>query len=830
MAKKNLFFKLLFILLGFSTHGQTVSTVTALQNALSAAGPGTTITIANGTYTNADLSIEATGTASNPIIIKAETPGSVIFSNNSRIKMGGDYITLTGVKFTGTYSLSTNGSNSYVISLKNTTECSNCTVTQVQIDGYNPSSTTFDFRWVRMYGQDNELSYCTFNNKTSIGSMLFNQRSDGNEDRHKIHHNYFANRVQVGTADQYNDLDVMRIGDSGESLTTSSTEVYDNYFYKANGGEPEIISNKSSGNKYYNNTFEDYLGALSLRHGNNCEVYNNFFLNKGQTQSYFNGGIRVEGENHKVYNNYIQGTNSTKQGSSSTAGSLGGINVSAGQSASNFVLNGYGQVKNAMIVNNTFVDCDYGLRIGADSGGTNQNVAPTTSTFANNLFVNCSNNLANDRAATSSTFAGNMYSGGTVDSSTGFSSQSGLLSTTKAAAGYYPIVSTSPAVNASSGTHGQSNFTTDLFAGTRIGTYDVGAQEYGATIVKGPYRQSDVGVTVGFGANVVVADFLNTSVSSLAAAKSGSTLTFDITSNVSWTVSDNSNWISVSPTSGSNNGTVTVTVNAYTGTVARTGTVTITDGTITKTVAISQTGDDYVITEIPIVAATGVGTEVGKEATVATEFAWDNDVVVTKYWSANSNSGEASITFDLTCNHQLNSIGINLLKADERTTNFSVSVARSESSSSFVTVISNQNSAIGTFDVEQSFNFPAGTIGRYVKFTGNSNSVGSGWISLSEASIYGNTACTSALGNAAFESLDGKGISIFPVPVTNGVLNIVSETYEINAIEVINLNGQKVIVTDAKGANSTVINTSSLPSGTYFITLEGLGTTKFIVK
>jgi poly(beta-D-mannuronate) lyase len=483
-------------------NAQTVSTVAALETALSNATAGTTITIANGTYTDADLSIEANGTASEPIIIQAETAGQVIFEDDCRIKLGGSYITLTGVKFTGTYALSTTGASSYVIAFKSSTECSNCTLTQVQIDGYNPSSTTTDFRWVRMYGQDNEISYCTFNNKTSIGSMIFNQRSDGNEDRTKIHHNYFSNRVQVGTADAYNDLDVMRIGDSGQSLTYSYTEVYDNYFYKVNGGEPEIISNKSSGNKYYNNTFEQYLGALSLRHGNGCEVYNNFFLNLGQDESYFNGGIRVEGEDHLIYNNYIQGTNASKQNSTSKAGSLGGINVSAGQSEDNFVLSGYGIVKNAMIVNNTLVDCDFGFRIGPDSGGSNQDQAPEDITIANNLLVDCGSNITNSRAATEPTYEGNMYSGGTVDSAitSGFTSKTGLLSTVADADGYYPIVSTSPAVNASSGTYGQSNFSTDVFSGTRSGTYDVGAQEYGATLTKGPYTQADVSVTVGFGA------------------------------------------------------------------------------------------------------------------------------------------------------------------------------------------------------------------------------------------------------------------------------------------------------------------------------------------
>jgi hypothetical protein len=62
-----------------------------------------------------------------------------------------------------------------------------------------------------------------------------------------------------------------------------------------------------------------------------------------------------------------------------------------------------------------------------------------------------------------------------------------------------------------------------------------------------------------------------------------------ITSNTSWTASDNQSWITVSPTSGSNNGSTTVSVTANTG-ASRSGAVTITGGSITRTVSVSQSG------------------------------------------------------------------------------------------------------------------------------------------------------------------------------------------------------------------------------------------------
>ena len=83
---------------------------------------------------------------------------------------------------------------------------------------------------------------------------------------------------------------------------------------------------------------------------------------------------------------------------------------------------------------------------------------------------------------------------------------------------------------------------------------------------------------------------LQVSTSSLSASYTAQTLTFGITSNISWTVSRGSyTWITVSPTSGSNNATVTVSLSANTGS-ARTGTITVSGSGITRTITINQSG------------------------------------------------------------------------------------------------------------------------------------------------------------------------------------------------------------------------------------------------
>jgi mannan endo-1,4-beta-mannosidase len=83
---------------------------------------------------------------------------------------------------------------------------------------------------------------------------------------------------------------------------------------------------------------------------------------------------------------------------------------------------------------------------------------------------------------------------------------------------------------------------------------------------------------------------LTLSTSSLSLAAAASSTAVSVTANVSWTVTDNQTWLSVSPTAGSNNGSFTVSATANTGTAARTGTVTVTGGSLTRAISVSQAG------------------------------------------------------------------------------------------------------------------------------------------------------------------------------------------------------------------------------------------------
>jgi hypothetical protein len=71
-------------------------------------------------------------------------------------------------------------------------------------------------------------------------------------------------------------------------------------------------------------------------------------------------------------------------------------------------------------------------------------------------------------------------------------------------------------------------------------------------------------------------------------AASGGSNSFNITSNLSWKVKSSESWCTVSPSSGYNNASITVTVSENPYTTSRSATITVSGGSITRTISVSQ--------------------------------------------------------------------------------------------------------------------------------------------------------------------------------------------------------------------------------------------------
>lgn len=796
---------LVLLFLSTLNYAQIVTNKAELTNAINGAGPGTTIILADGTWKDVFINIDKNGTEAEPINITAQNPGAVLMTGNSRVYMEGTYLTVSGLVFQDPANLVLDGSSRIepVIELK---RCNYCKIINNKIDRYNGTEAQEEliFKWILTDGQYNEIANNSFVGKHGIGSIINDNRNTKEPDYLKIHHNYFAERTPINEVNSDNNQDAIRIGNSGTSLDDSFTEVYDNYFYSF-FGEIEVISNKSGQNKYYNNTFRDYSGTLTLRHGDGCEVFDNYFFAENNLYS---GGVRVIGENHKIYNNYIEGGNSTKP-DGSRSGITGGINVSNGRP--NTALNGYYPVKNTQIVNNTIVNCDYAIRIGS-SASSNLTIPAENLIIANNITYNSS---INDYQIITAPTGNSLSEGNLLGLSENALVDDG---------NFHRLVDGSTPVDASTGTY--DFLTHDILGGNRDTNVDIGAEEFGANGTKLPYTAQDVGVNVGFGAGQSA---LAISTPTLTFDINGGTISFNVLSNINWEIIEDLDWLSLDLTEGFGTTTVTATVIENATNLERTGEITIKEiaggDDLSSILSIIQL-NTFLPAEISVIGTNSLGTQDKEE--IAEENAYNDDN--SNYWTGNPDTEEeVSITFDLSCRHILTEIGINFWKADERTTTFSIAIAN-KAEGPYTTILDNATSADDgvTVNSEQRFSLN-NVVARYVKFIGIGNSSSTNWTSIANVNIYGNTSCemtTSIFSNIPID----QSITLFPVPVTNGMLNISSDDKTLNGIKVYNTTGQEVLTADGHGTYSTQINVSELNTGVYFIKLENIGFGKFILK
>ena len=122
--------------------------------------------------------------------------------------------------------------------------------------------------------------------------------------------------------------------------------------------------------------------------------------------------------------------------------------------------------------------------------------------------------------------------------------------------------------------------------------------------------------------------------------------TFTITSNRNWTVEDNADWITVTPTSGSNDGTLTVTYLENTNTTQRVGTITVTGGGITRTVTVTQESTPS-LTITPLDQFVGY-TEGNTTFTITSNRSWtveDDADWITVTPTSGSNDGTLTVTY-----------------------------------------------------------------------------------------------------------------------------------------------------------------------------------------
>ncbi len=354
----------------FDAGTTLVSTVEEFDKAVSALQPGDTLVLANGTWTDAELVFKAIGQPDNPIELKAEQAGKVIIKGQSNLSISGSHLIVSGLVFKEGFT-----PTSEVISFRTSKNdlANHVRVHNTVIDGFsNPERYSAD-TWVAIYGKNNTFDHNSLLNKGNRGVTLAVKMTTkaSQENGHVIEYNYFGPRQTLGS----NGGETLRIGTSHYSRDYSNTVVQHNYFDRTSG-ELEIISSKSCGNIIKGNVFFESQGTLTMRHGHNTLVENNYFLGNGKPNT---GGIRIINEYQTVKNNYLYGLTGHRF--------RGALVIMNG--VPNSPINRYNQVVDSHMLNNIVVDSDHiQLCAGSDA---ERSATPVGSSMHNNIIMSKTN-------------------------------------------------------------------------------------------------------------------------------------------------------------------------------------------------------------------------------------------------------------------------------------------------------------------------------------------------------------------------------------------------------------------------------------------------------
>ena len=353
-----------------------VSNESELNNAISSAEPGSVIVLSNGIWKDIQIRFKGKGTKQQPIILKAETAGSVFIEGQSSLNLGGEFLEVSGLYFRNGY---TPKQSIIEFRLNKDTIANNSRLTNCVIEEYTQLDRDVTDHWIELWGRNNTIDHCYVSGKSNFGPTVrvFLKGNEHIKNHHQITNNHFGPRPRKGGPHG----ETLQIGSSNTSMTPSYVNVSNNLFEKCNG-EVEIISSKSNFNQFKKNIFFECEGSLVLRHGNYANVESNIFI--GNDNSKFIGGIRIINTGHWVTNNYFYKIKGNEFRSALAI--MNGIPKSP--------LNRYNQVTDVVIAYNSFIDCKspWQFSVGANMSKSDvlpkqeiRSARPVRTLFANNL-------------------------------------------------------------------------------------------------------------------------------------------------------------------------------------------------------------------------------------------------------------------------------------------------------------------------------------------------------------------------------------------------------------------------------------------------------------
>jgi hypothetical protein len=430
----------------------TVSTGAALAAAAASALPGDCVVVANGTY--GALTIRTSGTAASPIVVEAQNPLKAVF-NGGTVDVTGSHVTLQGFTFTGSGNAHLTGTTGSRVtrSLFNSTRGGAFVV--VEGDGADGNRIDHDELGPQTQGGVAEIM-------VGGGTRLAQNT--------RVDHNYLHD-VRPGP----NETNAIHLGETSASAGQVAHSLVELNLFVRCDGENEMIETKSSGNVIRYNTMHANSGWISLREGNGTSVSGNFVFGDGVRGA---GGIRMWGNDHVVYDNYIDAQANA---------------IDLGSGDRHVVPTSHAPLIRPLVVGNTFVS----EGTSAVSVSSVRPVAPDHLVFANNVAMDAHGAVISFRdTPTNATYADNIvHPLGSAPAGVAASPGRWLIEDPRLVRDAFGVLEPgpgSPAAGAGSGAYA-SLVTDDALGRRRASPPTIGAVEAGTGGTRGPLTTADVG-------------------------------------------------------------------------------------------------------------------------------------------------------------------------------------------------------------------------------------------------------------------------------------------------------------------------------------------------
>lgn len=327
--------------------------------------PGDIIELTEGNYDTDGITVTAKGTAQKPIIIRSQNRSDANLS-------GGSFFTLKEAEYVIIEDFEFSSAVYTAIKLE---ACNNIVIRRNTF--HLSESADSRGKWVLIGGawddatklsHHNVIEYNLFEEKHRPGNYITIDGGSNVSQNDIIRYNYFKN---IGPRIE-NEMEAIRIGVSGISLTDGFTLIEHNLFEGCDG-DPEIISIKSCKDTVRYNTFIECQGTVCLRQGNGSVVDGNFFFGNGKAGT---GGVRLYSRDHIIVNNYFQDLTGETWDAVIT---LTNGDIISGEK------NAHWQIQNAKILNNTIVNTKAPFEIGYPGSDNSWGKVPVDCRIAGNI-------------------------------------------------------------------------------------------------------------------------------------------------------------------------------------------------------------------------------------------------------------------------------------------------------------------------------------------------------------------------------------------------------------------------------------------------------------